>query len=252
MTTQRIGFVDKVEGDVAHALRRSTLILSRQEYDLPRYGRAAVRSISSTGSARIVGTGVVICYGSPESDVARQMLSTADTCVVVVTKKTPRKDGEIERACERLLGSGKKVERVVVKRGAAFAGNCSPGGVFRIVDVHSPTSFSTAPTIPRPKVEPVEVSRPRLARSRVDPVEVSRPRITRAAVLAPVLAAPRLARPPSTGDRTIAESTPAPSADVSAPHSPLTEPEEPVAISAPPEPVEAPLASPVASTGAED
>ena len=268
MEKQRIGFVDKCEGSAAHALRRATLILSRQEDAPSRYGRAAVRSLSETGSARIVGTGVVVCYGSSESDVARHMLSVTDSSVVVVTKSKPRKGGEIEKATERLLGSGSRVESVVVKKGAAFAGDCSPGGAFEVVeDLAAPIRVSTAPSIPRTKVrevkvsrprlkprivEVVEVSRPRLEPRDVSPVEVSRPRLERPPVVSSSAPAPRLARPAATGDRTIAASTPGPSEPLAASHAPVSAPEVSDPSETPPEVVEAPVASPGAQDAAED
>lgn len=253
MEKQRIGFLEKCEGDAAHALRRATLILSREDEAPARYGRAAVRSLSEAGSARIVGTGVVVCYGGPEANVARHMLSVSDRSIVVAVKSKPRKGGEIESAVERLLASGFRVEIVVVKKGSAFAGDCSPGGGFEIVeDLGAPIRVSTAPSIPRAKIREVEVSRPRLEPRLVEVVEVSRPRLERPPVVVSSAPAPRLARRAVTSDRTIAESTPRPSEPVRASHAPESASEVSDPSETPPEVVEAPLASPGARDASED
>ncbi len=246
MAKQRIGFVESVEGEVAHALRRATIILTREPEALPRYGRASVRSLSTTGSARIVGTGVVLCYGSSEEEIARHALSTTDGTVVIVTKAKTRNGGAVQEAIERLLGSGRRVEQVVVKKGSAFAADCSPGGAFEIVDrVDAPTATSTAPSIPRKQVEAIEVSRPRLRRRKVEATEVSRPRLERAPVVTSTAPAPRLARPAATSDRSLAASTPEPSASPA-----LSTPSDaPEAAPSPPEPYASPDAP---SGGSED
>jgi hypothetical protein len=224
MTKQRIGFVEKVEGDVAHALRRATIIFTRESEALPRYGRASVRSLATVGSARIVGTGVVVCYGAVEEEVARHILSTTDGTVVVVTKAKARKGGSIQDAIERAIASGRKVEQVVVKKGSAFAGDCAPGGVFEVVEnVEAPIATSTAPSIPRREVRKIEVSRPRVPRKEVEVVEVSRPRLPRKEFVRSASPAPRLARPAVTGDRSLAASLPEPSASTS----PSQAPDEP-------------------------
>lgn len=248
MPAQRIGFVESVEGEVAHALRRATLILTREDSPLPRYGRASVRSLGESGSARIMGTGVVICYGVSESEVARHILSSTDRTVVVVTKTKPRKDGPISDAISRCKETDRAVEQVVVKKGSAFAADCAPGGSFTLLaSLDAPMAVSTAPSIPRRKAKPIEISRPRLERPSVEPTEVSRPRLERAPVVTSIASAPRLARVAVTSDRPVVESTPLPIATHSEAREPSSTAEEPKAIPSPVEPSEPPVASPVAT-----
>lgn len=176
MSRVRIGFVSSLSTKGAHALHKAAMIFTREDDPPVKWGRALIKGLEGADAFRFLGTGVAVVYGNDEAAMAKLVLGLPDKVVVTVTKTTPKKDGSLVKAAERLGRNRRKVEHVVIKaKGDVLAANLTPGATFELVEIGAPLHPHSAPSTPRATVAAEKTIAPSVPRAPVAPVIRSAP-----------------------------------------------------------------------------